>query len=307
MKVRKIVAGLAAVSMLAAFSAQAVVAADSVSIKAGDASAKAGEKFQIEVSIEGLPSAGANVVEFAVTYDSKVAKVTGVSAGKAIPSGVDSAEKLDGVKGFEAAYDTAGTVTVTYSTGLGDATYAIKDGVIAVISGEVVSGAAEGKYPVKIEAIARETVAGKGDTNKEVKAGLIGSDGTVTKYTVTGVAGNLTVGAEQTTEKPTDKPTEAPTDKPTEKPTDKPTEKPTDATDGKAKVTKYADCNNDGDINIMDVIAFNKHLLGTQQLEAQGKVNADVDADGEITSDDGLNILKRVVGNIDDSAFPIKK
>jgi hypothetical protein len=298
MKVRKIVAGLAAVSMLAAFSAQAVVAADSVSIKAGDATAKAGEKFEIEVSIEGLPSAGANVVEFAVTYDSKVAKVTGVAAGKAIPSGVDSAEKLDGVKGFEAAYDTAGTVTVTYSTGLGDATYAIKDGVIAVISGEVVSGAADGKYPVKIEAIARETVAGKGDTNKEVKAGLIGSDGTVTKYTVTGVAGNLTVASDVTpTEKPTEKPTEAPTDKPT----DKPTEPGNDV-----KVKLYCDANDDGEINIMDVITFNKHLLGTQTLSAQGRANADVNADTEITADDGLNILKRVVGNLADTDFPIK-
>lgn len=288
MKVRKIVAGLAAVSMLAAFSAQAVVAADTVSIKAGDAKANAGEEFKLEVSVEGLPSDGASVMEFAVTYDSKVATITGVTAGAAIPGGVDSAEKLDGVKGFEAAYDTAGTVTVTYSTGLGDSAYAIKDGVVAVISGKVAAGTAEGKYPVKIEAISRETVAGKGDTNKEVKAGFIGADGTVTKYTVTGVAGNIVVGTEQTDPKPTDP-----------EPTDP---KPTDPTD-----VKYCDANCDGTINIMDVIAFNKHMLGSQELSAKGKKNADVDANGKVESQDGLNILKRVVDTLTDADFPVKE
>ena len=48
MKVRKIVAGLAAVSMLAAFSAEAVFAADTCTIKAGTATAKAGEEFTLE-------------------------------------------------------------------------------------------------------------------------------------------------------------------------------------------------------------------------------------------------------------------
>jgi hypothetical protein len=299
MKVRKIVAGLAAVSMLAAFSAQAVFAADSVSIKAGDATAKAGEKFTLEVSVEGLPSDGASVMEFAVTYDSKVATITGVSAGKAIPGGVDSAEKLDGVKGFEASYDTAGTVTVTYSTGLGDSAYTVKDGVVAVISGTVAAGTAEGKYPVKIEAIPRATVEGKGDTNKEVKAGLIGADGTVTKYSVTGAAGNIIVG------NPTTETTEAPKD--TTEATKATTEDKKDPTESNEKVSKYCDANCDGEIDITDVIAFNKHMLGTQELSAKGKANADVNADSKIDANDGLNILKRVVGNLEDKDFPIKK
>jgi PKD repeat protein len=282
MKVRKIVAGLAAVSMLAAFSAQAVVAADTVSIKAGDASAKAGEEFTLEVSLEGLPSGGANVVEFAVTYDSKVATISSVTAGKAAQTGVDSAEKLDGVKGFEENHDTAGTITITYSTGLGDATYAIKDGVFAVITGKVAAGTAEGKYPVKIEAISRATVEGNGVTNKEVKAGLIGSDGTVTKYTATGVAGNIIVGTDV-------KPTEA--------------TEATKATDPTKKT--YCDCNGDGAIDIVDVISFNLQMLGTKKMAAEA--NADVDDNGKIESSDGLNILKRVVGNLSDSDFPVKK
>ena len=288
MKVRKIVAGLAAVSMLAAFSAEAVFAADTCTIKAGTATAKAGEEFTLEVSMEDLPAGGANVVEFAVTYDSKVATISGVTAGKAIPGGVESAEKLDGVKGFEASYDTAGTITVTYSTGLGDSTYAIKDGVIAVITGKVAAGATAGEYPVKIEAISREVVEGQGKMNSEVKAGLIGADGTVTKYTVSAVAGKLTVGDPVVVTEPTTEPTTKTPD-------------PTEPGD-----VKYCDCNNDGKVDIVDVIAFNKHMLGTAKLSAAGQKNADVDANGVVDNADGLNILKRVVDILTDADFPIK-
>jgi hypothetical protein len=37
------------------------------------------------------------------------------------------------------------------------------------------------------------------------------------------------------------------------------------------------------------------------------EANADVDDNGKIESSDGLNILKRVVGNLSDSDFPVKK
>ena len=58
MKVRKIVAGLAAVSMLAAFSTQAVFAADTVTFKADDVTAKAGATFTLNVELSGVPAAG---------------------------------------------------------------------------------------------------------------------------------------------------------------------------------------------------------------------------------------------------------
>jgi hypothetical protein len=303
MKVRKIVAGLAAVSMLAAFSAQAVFAADSVSIKAGEAKAAAGEKFTLEVSLADVPTAGVNEIEFAVTYDSKAITISGVTAGKAAQTGVNDAEKLEGVNGFEAGWDTAGTITVSYSTGLTDAKYALGDGVFAVISGTVAAGTADGDYPVKITAIARETVQGKGDTNKEIKAGLLNADGTVTKYTVTGVDGKVVVGNPTPTEKETEKPTEA------EKPTEKETEKETSANQETKPVGEvtYCDVNCDGQINVMDIIRFNKFSVGAVTLDEQAQANADVDANGEINSTDGLNILKRVVDILKDSDFPIKK
>ena len=314
MKVRKIVAGLAAVSMLAAFSAQAVIAADTVSIKAGEASANAGEKFTLDVSLEGVPAAGISSMEFAVTYDPAIVTVTSVTPGKIADNGVESAEKFDGVKAFEAAYDTAGLVTITYSTGLSDAKYCITEsGVYATISGTVAATAKDGDYSdIKITAIARETVEGKGDTNKEIKAGYIAADGTVTKYATSVTNGKVTVGTATTpSEEPSDTPSEQPSDTPSEQPSDKPTDAPSDQpTDTPAKPddgkTMYGDANCDGNVDIMDVIATNRFLLGTGKLTDQGKINADVDLKDGIDTTDSLNILKCVVELIEQSSFPIK-
>lgn len=59
------------------------------------------------------------------------------------------------------------------------------------------------------------------------------------------------------------------------------------------------DVNADGDIDIMDVIAVNKYLLGGSLLNQSQCVAADVDADGEVTTTDSLIILKYVVDMID--------
>lgn len=93
----------------------------------------------------------------------------------------------------------------------------------------------------------------------------------------------------------TDKTTEA--TKPTEK------EDPNDTTD--PSKTLYGDANEDGVVDIMDVIYTNKYLLGSGKMSAQGKVNADVDING-LDSNDSLNILKCVVEIIKQTDFPIK-
>ncbi len=287
MKVRKIVAGLAAVSMLAAFSAQAVFAADTVTIKAGEATAAPGEEFTLDVSLDGVPAQGISVMEFAVKYDPSVVAIKGVSAGKVAQNG--DAEKFDGVTVFEARYETEGLVTITYSTGLSDAQYCITEsGVFATISGTVAADAKDGEYPVTITAIPRETVEGKGDTNTEVKAGYIGTDGAVTKYGTTLTDGKVIVKAGGPT--PTDPP----------KPTGE------DTTGNDPSNIKYGDVNCDNDVDILDVIALNKYLLGAQELSAQGRINADVDANKDIDSTDSLNILKCVVKLITQADFPIK-
>ena len=59
------------------------------------------------------------------------------------------------------------------------------------------------------------------------------------------------------------------------------------------------DVNADGNIDIMDVIAVNKYLLGGSLLNQSQCVAADVDADGIVTPTDSLIILKYVVDIID--------
>ncbi len=67
---------------------------------------------------------------------------------------------------------------------------------------------------------------------------------------------------------------------------------------------KYGDVNGDEAIDIMDVIALNKYLLGSTQLDADAQANADVDNNGVLESTDSLNILKYVVELL--TAFPVK-
>jgi hypothetical protein len=59
------------------------------------------------------------------------------------------------------------------------------------------------------------------------------------------------------------------------------------------------DVNVDGNVNILDVILINRNLLGSSELSAQGKTNADTDLDGTPTATDALNIMKYVVKLID--------
>ena len=64
------------------------------------------------------------------------------------------------------------------------------------------------------------------------------------------------------------------------------------------------DVNGDKTVDIMDVIKVNKVLLGIEKLDDNARKCADVNADGNVDSDDSLNLLKFVVGNI--AKLPVK-
>ena len=262
MKVRKIVAGLAAVSMLAAFSAQSVFAAETVTISADKVTAKAGAEFTMNVELSDVPAAGISVCEFAVTYDASVVEVTGVAVGKIADKGADAAEKFEGASAFESDYSTAGVINVSYTTGLDDAAYWItEDGVMLTITGKVNASAKDGTVSeFKIGAIDRETTEGSGTANSAISIGNIGADYTVTKFEAAVSNGSVTVK--------------------------------TDATTPSTGDVTYGDVNCDGEVNLLDVLALNRNLLTGEALTDQGKVNADVDKDGKPTAVDALNILK---------------
>ncbi len=57
----------------------------------------------------------------------------------------------------------------------------------------------------------------------------------------------------------------------------------------------YGNVDDNDTVDIMDVIAINKSLLGSLTLSETGRRNADVDNNGSIDTTDALNILKAVV------------
>ena len=59
------------------------------------------------------------------------------------------------------------------------------------------------------------------------------------------------------------------------------------------------DANNDGVIDIMDVIFLNKYILGSGPMDSIQKKCADCNQDGVLEPDDALQILRYVVGEID--------
>ena len=264
MKVSKIVAGLAAASMMAAFSAQTVLAADTVTIKADEVTAAAGENFTMNISLDGVPAQGISVMEFAVKYDAKVVENVKVSAGKIAQNGVEDVENWSGVTAFVADTSTDGLITITYSTSQTEAKYCVSEsGVYATITGTVKAGTADGDYPVEIVAIDRETKEGSGAKNKDIKAGYIDADQKATTYATSVTNGNIHVGKSSETEP-----------------------------QGKLM---YGDVDESGKVDIIDVITLNKNLMVGEELTPQGKINADVDVNKVVNEVDSLNILKYVV------------
>ncbi|MDE5564726.1 MAG: leucine-rich repeat protein, partial [Oscillospiraceae bacterium] len=57
----------------------------------------------------------------------------------------------------------------------------------------------------------------------------------------------------------------------------------------------YGDVDENGELNIMDVILLNRNLMIGAKVSAQGLLNADVDGNGTADAVDSLNILKAVV------------
>lgn len=79
-------------------------------------------------------------------------------------------------------------------------------------------------------------------------------------------------------------------------------EETTDSSDGQTKTLPGGDVNLNGEVTIVDVIMLNKALLGAETLTANNRLTADVDANGSLTNDDSLLILKRLVRLVDE--FP---
>jgi len=271
MRVRKIAAAMAAVSMMAAFSAQAAFAAgDSVTVTAEKVKAEAGSDFTLALKLEGVPAAGINAAEFSLTYDSSALTITGVTAGDIVNGDASGKEGFEGVTVFDGDFSEAGVITVTYGVALDDSAYWVtKDGTFLTVSGKVNAGVADGSYAVDIKAINRETYEGSKTENTDINIGNMNAEGVITSYAVTANAGAVIVGKTEETE-----------------------------SQGEDTILKGdADCN--GIVNILDIITMNKIVMGKEKPTAQCLKNADLDGNGQITSEESLQVMKKIVGLVD--------
>ena len=65
----------------------------------------------------------------------------------------------------------------------------------------------------------------------------------------------------------------------------------------------YGDVDENGTVQMVDMIALNKYLMIGSEISAQGLINADVNRDGQVEQDDGLNILRAVIDLVE---LPVK-
>lgn len=88
-------------------------------------------------------------------------------------------------------------------------------------------------------------------------------------------------------------PAQPPVEQPTNPPQVDPTENQTPG-DQPGNV-KYGDVNVDGNVDLVDVILLNKHIMVGANVSDQGKINGDVDRNNNLDEVDSLNILKSIV------------
>lgn len=281
MKTKKIVIGTMAAAMLSLSVCSLIPAAaadETVQITAGNATAEAGEQFEVEVSLADIPATGVQACGFSLEFDKSIITIDSVTPGAITELGaVDpSAGYLPNFNCY--TKNDEGYISVLWSTAVDDTSYWLKnEGVLCVVKGTVAADAKPGAVSaIKIAPGKHDTFSGSGVANTEINIGYM--DGTKrVAYNVKATDGSVTVaGGGQTT-------TEAPT-----------------SSGDPSKILK-GDANCDGSVTIADATAILQHLGNNDKyaLSAQGIKNADVVAPEGITAADALEIQRLDAGLID--------
>ncbi|MDE7121716.1 MAG: 1,4-beta-glucanase [Oscillospiraceae bacterium] len=90
------------------------------------------------------------------------------------------------------------------------------------------------------------------------------------------------------------------------KPTEPDVSEPDSSDSSEPSGILWGDANEDGEVDIADVVKMNRVYVGVDEVTAQGLKNADVDLSGKIELADSMNVLKLLVHLLDQSDFPIK-
>ncbi len=266
MKKKKIVIGTMAAAMLSLSVCSLIPAAaagETVQITAGTATAKAGEQFEVEVSLADIPAAGAQACNFSIEFDKSVITIDEITAGPLTETGAGasdpSATMLPTFNTFIDKENKEDFVSVMWSTSLDDSSYWLKgEGVLCTVKGKVAADAKAGaKSELKIVPVKRMTTTDSGVINKEINCGYL-KDGEKVAYAVATTDGSVTVSGGE--------------------------ENP--------GVTLRGDANCDGKVTIADSTAILQHL-GNQDkygLSKEGLANGDVAEPAGITTEDALRI-----------------
>lgn len=171
MKTTKLVSGLMAMAM-AAMSLTTVASAADVSVKVGSAEIESGASFSVDVDLSSVPSGGINAVDFAISYDSSIVKISDVSLGSIGNTGAASAEGDMGDTVFS-WYDAGSQIVIIWATGVDDSSKWIKsNGTFLTIKGSAVG---EGTSDLKIVPVSRDSYPGSGSKNADVVFSAAGS------------------------------------------------------------------------------------------------------------------------------------
>lgn len=302
MKAKRTIACAAALAMLASsavsFSASA---ANAVTLKVGEATAQASESFTVDVSVKDVPATKINVLDFALSYDSSALTIESVKLGPAgdTASGDSTASEAP----ILSSKITTNAVNISWSTGLDSASWIAEEGVVFTITGTVNADAADGKYPIQIQPIDRETYPGSGEKNSKVLVGYVYGTDSAT-YEVNAVDGfvEVTSKGETTTTTTVTTDSEQPGTSTTTTTTST-TAKPGSDINPPDPDVLYGDVNVDGKVSLVDAVMLNKAVADVVTLGDAARANADCNVDKEINGTDAIILLQFLSHIIDELPY----
>lgn len=300
MKAKRTIACAAALAMLASsavsFSASA---ANAVTLKVGEATAQASESFTVDVSVKDVPATKINVLDFALSYDSSALTIESVKLGPAgdTASGDSTASEAP----ILSSKITTNAVNISWSTGLDSASWIAEEGVVFTITGTVNADAADGKYPIQIQPIDRETYPGSGEKNSKVLVGYVyGTDSATYEVNAEDGFVEVTSKGETTTTTTTTVTTDSEQPGTSTTTTTSTTAKPGSETNPDVL---YGDVNVDGKVSLVDAVMLNKAVADVVTLGDAARANADCNVDKEINGTDAIILLQFLSHIIDELPY----
>lgn len=301
MKAKRTIACAAALAMLASsavsFSASA---ANAVTLKVGEATAQASESFTVDVSVKDVPATKINVLDFALSYDSSALTIESVKLGPAgdTASGDSTASEAP----ILSSKITTNVVNISWSTGLDSASWIAEEGVVFTITGTVNADAADGKYPIQIQPIDRETYPGSGEKNSKVLVGYVYGTDSAT-YEVNAEDGFVEVTSKGETTTTTTVTTDSEQPGTSTTTTTSTTAKPGSDTNPVDPDVLYGDVNVDGKVSLVDAVMLNKAVADVVTLGDAARANADCNVDKEINGTDAIILLQFLSHIIDELPY----